>query len=306
MFEDGQVVGGHYKLISRLGVGGMGSVFHAVDTHLNREVALKFLDDDLLEIDEYRRRFIHEGRILASLRHPNIVEVYSLEIEANTNTHFLIMEFAQGKPLSKFLVAGEKKAPLLSCLLQTVNGIDACHKKGIIHRDIKPDNIIISENGQAKIVDFGLAKTDVKITVSGAAMGTATYMSPEQCMGTSNLTPQSDVYALGILLWELLLGKPPFTPAKEIEDPYMAVSVMHMNDAPPLELLQKDSFTGYFAGILGKMLLKDPEGRPEMTEIASFLEQAINKARETDDPPENSPPNLEMRILLGSFPRGRR
>ncbi len=186
MFEKEQIVGGHYKIIGELGAGGMGTVFHALDTHLNREVALKFAHKDLLELEEYRQRFWIEGRILASLHHRNIVSVYSLEIEEKTKAPFLIMEYAPGKPLSSFIREKEQKSKLLPYFLQVVHGIEECHKKGIIHRDIKPDNILI-DDGDLKIVDFGLAKTDIKLTKTGATIGTATYMSPEQCMGTSEV-----------------------------------------------------------------------------------------------------------------------
>lgn len=304
MPEKEQIVGGHYKILGKLGSGGMGTVFHALDTHLNREVALKFAHKDLLELEEYRQRFWIEGRILASLRHPNIVGVHTLEIEENSKAPFLVMEYIAGKPISALIREKEKKSKLLPYFLQAVHGIEACHKKGIIHRDIKPDNFLI-EGEVLKIVDFGLAKTDIKLTKTGATIGTATYMSPEQCMGTSELTPKSDVYALGIIFWELLTGEPPFEADGNSENPFMSLSLMHLNSPPPFDRLRRDIFTNKFVGLIEKMLSKKPEERPELGEIASFLDQAIKDYREPDDAPGGSPPNLDLRITLGSLRKGR-
>jgi serine/threonine-protein kinase len=306
MFKEGDVCGGHYEIIGQLGAGGMGTVFQAMDTHLKRKVALKFAHADLLEQEEYRQRFWIEGRVLASLSHPNIVSVYTLEIEEKSKAPFLVMEYVPGKSLTTCLQENEKKTRLLSYFLETLHGIDACHKNGIIHRDIKPENILILPHG-LKIVDFGLAKTDVKLTKTGATFGTATYMSPEQCLGTSNLTGASDVYALGIILWELLVGVSPFQADANSENSYMALVMMHLNNLPPFERLEKDPLARLFIGILGRMLDKKPEQRPPIDEIAAFLEQILKTYQDpADQAAEALPLNLDVQITLAGLRKGRR
>ena len=220
----------HYKILDELSRGGMGVVYRAVDTKLNREVALKVLPDNLIADPERKRRFTQEAQAAASLEHPNIAVIY--EIDEADGVTFMVMELIRGEKLS---VVIEKERPSLKrsldLCLEVAEGLAEAHDKGIVHRDIKPDNVMLAPNGHAKIIDFGLAKlveplggdeeTEAHTAVRretdpGVVMGTASYMSPEQARG-AKVDHRSDIFSFGIVLYELMSGKPPFQGNSGIE-----------------------------------------------------------------------------------------
>ena len=202
----------HYRITEKLGEGGMGIVYKAQDTKLDRPVALKFLAPHLLRDEEGRKRFEREAKASAKLDHPNICTVYEID-EADGRT-FIVMAFLEGRPLSKRIDEGPLKLPeALSIAIQMAEGLEAAHAKGITHRDIKPDNVMLmsGSRGLVKLMDFGLAQLagSSKLTHEGTTLGTPVYMSPEQALGQST-DQRSDVWGLGVVLHEMVAGRPPF------------------------------------------------------------------------------------------------
>ena len=202
----------HYHITEKLGEGGMGVVYKATDTKLDRPVALKFLAPHLLRDEEGRKRFEREAKAAASLDHPNICTVHEID-EAEGRT-FIVMAFLEGRPLSKKIAEGPFKLPeALSIAIQIAEGLEAAHDKGIVHRDIKPDNVMLMKGsrGFVKLMDFGLAQLaeSSKLTREGTTLGTPIYMSPEQALGDPT-DRRSDVWGLGVVLYEMVAGRPPF------------------------------------------------------------------------------------------------
>lgn len=275
MIKPDQIIGRHYKIIAQLGVGGMGQVYKALDVNLGREVAVKFL----LEADsneEIRQRFINEGRVLATITHRAVISVYASDIDETLNVPFLVMEFVDGKPIDRYRDRYlENQTLLFEHFVELLDGISACHQKGIIHRDIKPANILVNREGQLKILDFGIAKTAKKQTKTGVALGTPHYMAPEQCLGKADVTHKVDVYAIGVMFWEFLTGKLPFDAGDSAADPALAIALMHLNEPPPLEVITSNPSISRFADLLGRMLAKKPADRPEVAEVIETLRKEL-------------------------------
>ena len=218
----------HYKILEKLGEGGMGVVYKAQDTRLDRLVALKFLPDHVAVGSAELERFVQEAKAAAGLSHPNICTIYGIE-EAEKK-HFIVMEFVDGQMLQ------EKKAALsmkqaLDIGIQIADGLAAAHEKGIVHRDIKPENIMIRKDGRVQIMDFGLAKLRgaSRLTKEGSTVGTAGYMSPEQVQGLET-DHRSDIFSLGVLLYEMLTGQPPF---KGMHETAIAYEIINVESPPP-------------------------------------------------------------------------
>jgi len=262
----------HYRIVDKLGEGGMGIVYKARDTKLDRDVALKFLPDHTSMTPENRDRFLQEARSIARLNHPNISQIYSIE-EDNYSNQFIVMEFIEGLDLREILKNDlqfpEEKTPegavdqmpksetIMNYAVQIARGLKAAHKKGIIHRDIKPANILVTRDGELKILDFGLAKISGvdQLTKAGSTLGTITYMSPEQIRG-ENPDPRSDIWSFGILLYEMITGRLPFTGDYEHSIMYSIVNT----DPPPIEVSGMDLPEG-LKQIVYRCISKDPEDR---------------------------------------------
>src|SRR5215208_7198809 len=231
----GKIVDGRYVLGESLGSGGMGEVYLAHDGVLERDVALKVLRSQYAGDEEFAERFRREARSAASLSHPNIVQVYDRG-EAEDGTSYIAMEYVPGGTLKERI--SERGAPdpgvAASLALQIAEALDAAHECGVVHRDIKSQNILLSATGDAKVADFGIARAADETTIShlGDILGTAKYMSPEQATGKP-ATPKSDLYSLGVVLYEMLTGELPYTAESSV-----AVSMKHVNDLlhPPKEL----------------------------------------------------------------------
>ncbi len=200
----------HYKLVSQLGEGGMGVVYKAEDTKLNRQVALKFLAQHLLDDEEAKERFLREAQAAAALHHPNICPVHEIdEVDGKT---FISMAFLKGETLEDRIAQGPLSLKdALEIARQAADGLEAAHEEGIVHRDIKPANIIVDAKGHATIMDFGLARlTEAsRLTKVDTAMGTVAYMSPEQGQGME-VDSRSDLWSLGCVLYEMVSGQRPF------------------------------------------------------------------------------------------------
>ena len=200
----------HYKIVEKLGEGGMGVVYKAEDSKLRRDVAIKFLPNYITKSKEERIRFENEAQAAASLNHPNIATIHAIE-EAD-NQIFIVMEFINGPELKEKIEAGEiTLESSVNIIEQIANGLNAAHQKGIVHRDIKSSNIMLTHSGQVKIMDFGLAKVrgTSQITKIGTTIGTAAYMSPEQAQG-EKADHRADIWAMGVIFYEMLTGQQPF------------------------------------------------------------------------------------------------
>jgi serine/threonine protein kinase len=204
---------GNYRLIERIGAGGMGEVWRAEDTKLLRHVAIKILPPQLALDAEWKERFLREARAIAQVNHPNIATIYS--IDQHGDSFFIAMELIEGEPLSNMIAQGPMTpADAVRVAAHVADGLSEAHEKGIVHRDIKPDNILVSKK-VVKILDFGIAKqiggtADPALTQGGMVLGTPHYMSPEQALGRA-VDARTDIFSLGVVLYEMLSGQKPFT-----------------------------------------------------------------------------------------------
>jgi serine/threonine protein kinase/Tol biopolymer transport system component len=265
----------HYKIVKKLGEGGMGVVYKAEDTKLNRQVALKFLAQHLLDDAEAKERFLREAQAAAALDHPNICTVYEIgDAEGKT---YIAMSFLEGESLEERITEGPlalNKA--LDIARQVADGLQAAHAKGVFHRDIKPANIIISPEGRATIMDFGLARlTEAsRLTKVDTAMGTVAYMSPEQAQGME-VDGRTDIWALGCVLYEMVSGQRPF---QGQYDQALLYEIVHEEPA---------ALTGLRTGVpvelefvVGKCLTKDHDDRPESAkEVSKELRTLAEKLK---------------------------
>ncbi|MDA0564626.1 protein kinase [Streptomonospora sp. S1-112] len=251
----GTVLSGRYRLEEQIGSGGMGTVWRAEDTLLNRPVAVKLLHPAQMAEPTARERFRTEGRITAGLSHPGIAQVY--DYGEQDGRAFLIMELVLGEPLSSILRrnSGLEPSVTLDIVGQAAAALAAAHARGVVHRDIKPGNLLVTEDGTVKLTDFGIARGNesVTLTQTGMVMGTAQYISPEQASGRP-ATFASDLYALGVVAYECLAGQPPFT-----ADTPLALALAHTRDDPPP---LPDHVPDPVAGFVAQLLEKVPDERP--------------------------------------------
>ncbi|HEX9755687.1 MAG TPA: protein kinase [Gemmatimonadales bacterium] len=259
---------GEYEILVELGSGGMATVFLAHDLQLDRRVAIKVMHPSLLIGEDMVERFLLEARTAAGLSHPNIIPIYAVRVQENLL--FFVMKFVEGRPLDSII---RKEAPLPPDMVrqivsQMADALGYAHRHGVIHRDVKPANILISTEGHPVLTDFGIAKVADKhgLTMTGATIGTPTYMSPEQCHAIP-LTGASDQYSLGVMAYEMLTGKPPFD-----ADYAMTVMYKHINESPrPIRETVPDCPPDLSATI-ERMLAKSPEDRfPEIQEVARTI-----------------------------------
>jgi serine/threonine protein kinase len=255
----GYVLDGRYRLIERIASGGMGEVWQGADQILGRPVAVKMLSAAHAGDEQFRARFRAEARYAAALSHPGIARVFDYGDGSPLGGAYLVMELVNGEPLSAILERVGRLAPevTLDIVAQAARALDAAHQAGIVHRDIKPGNLLIMADGTTKITDFGIAKAreaQAALTATGIVMGTALYVSPEQATG-STVTGASDIYSLGVVAYECLTGEPPFM----AEQP-LAIAIMHKHDpVPPLP----GDVPRPVSDLVLAMLAKTPEGRPE-------------------------------------------
>jgi len=252
----GTTLADKYKVIEVLGKGGMGIVYKAEDTKLKRNVALKFLPPELILNEEAKERFVLEAQAAAALSHPNICTIH--EIDEEEGTSFIAMEYVKGQSLKDRIGQGPLGADeALDITIQMAEGLEEAHKKGIIHRDIKSANIMVTEKGQAKVMDFGLAKVKggTLLTREGTTLGTVAYMSPEQARGIE-VDHRSDIWSLGVVMYEMLSGQLPFTGDREASILY---SVVH-EEPKPLKEIKRD-LPPELQQIINRALRKRPESR---------------------------------------------
>ncbi len=234
MSLEGKLLGSRYELVEKIGNGGMSTVYKATDKVLKRDVAVKILRDEFTTDEEFIKRFEAEAQSAARLTHSNIVSIYDVGVEGNL--HYIVMELIQGKTLKEIII--EEKGPLpwkwsVNVAIQIASALETAHRNNIVHRDIKPHNIIITEDGVAKVTDFGIAKavSNSTITAFGTTIGSVHYFSPEHARGGFT-DAKSDLYSLGVVMYEMVTGKVPFD-----ADTPVSVALKHMQEEPeePIE-----------------------------------------------------------------------
>ncbi len=263
----------HYHIIEKLGEGGMGVVYKAQDTKLERFVAIKILPSHLSSDEEAVRRFIHEAKTASALDHAHIGTIHEVD-EAPDGRTFIVMAYYEGETLRERIDRGELGLEeALDLTMQVTLGLSKAHAKGIIHRDIKPSNVIITEDGEAKLVDFGLAKLAgaTRLTRTGSTMGTVSYMSPEQARG-DEVDARSDIWSLGVMLYEMLTGRQPFRGDYE---PAVVYSIM--NEEPEAVSVTRRDVPVAIENIVDKALMKNASERYQTVE--EFL-TALKEQRE--------------------------
>ena len=289
---EGRLIHGRYRLDSRLAQGGMGEVWKGWDIQLNRPVAIKALRSDLTSGEAKLRRLRAEAHNSANLAHPNIAALF--EYYEHDGIGFLIMEYVPSKSLADLYhdhPGGMDPLQLLPILIQTARGLFVAHSHGVVHRDVTPANIMVSDNGDVKITDFGVSYStnQEQITQDGMVVGTAQYISPEQAQG-EQATPRSDIYSLGVVAYEGVAGHRPFTGATPVD-----IAAAHVNDTvPPLP----DSVDFQLREFIMSMLAKDPRDRPADALVVSRTLARIER-RLLDQQTELN----EATIVSGRMPR---
>ncbi len=293
----GKQIAGRYSIVRRLGGGGMGVVYQALDTLLGRDVAVKVLRSHLSEDDAFRRRFAREGRSAASLSHPNIVQMYDVG-ETPEGVPYIVMEYVEGETLEHRIRerGALSEAEAVDIARQVASALVEAHRRGVVHRDIKPLNILVTPDGRAKVADFGIARaaTGATLVNTGTIVGSAHYVSPEQARG-GFVDEKTDVYSLGVVLYEMLTGRTPFQGETAI-----AVALKHLQEdvLPPSDVRDVSPET---EAIVLKALEKDPMRR--YASALAMLEDLQAAQEELRNP---SPVRRKRRRRPKEAGRGRR
>ena len=270
MVKIGMMIGGRYEILEKIGTGGMSDVYKAKCHKLNRFVAVKVLKQEFSENANFVSKFRIEAQAAAGLMHPNIVNVY--DVGEENGIYYIVMELVEGITLKKYI---EKKARLsykeaVSIAIQVSMGIEAAHNNHIIHRDIKPQNIIISKDGKVKVTDFGIAKAATSNTITSNVMGSVHYTSPEQARGGYS-DEKSDIYSLGITMFEMLTGRVPFNGETTV-----AIAIKHIQE----EMVSPKEFVPEIPTSVESIVLKCCQKSPDrryqnMQELITDLKQSL-------------------------------
>ena len=260
----GQKVGGRFVPVSIVGEGGIGIIYKAIQKPLGREVALKVMKDDFMDDEVLRERFLREAEVIASLKHTNIVTLYDCGFDERINVLYMAMDFLTGDTLYKAMKSGLDLGRTVSIFKGIASGLAEAHRNGIIHRDLKPDNVFLTTDSDGnevpQILDFGFARlqgASKKLTQVGVAFGTPHYMSPEQAMGLEKITSGADIYATGVMLFEVVSGHFPYDGKGPME-----VMTKHVRDAIP-ECVPRDGFNvpRSLLQLIERCIQKEPEDR---------------------------------------------
>jgi serine/threonine-protein kinase len=273
----GQVLVDRYELEELVGTGGMSSVFRAHDRLLERKVALKILHEHYTADEDYVERFRREARAVAALSHPNIVTVIDRGDE--NGRQFIVFEYIEGENLKRLI---ERRGPLpvteaLELAVQVARGLSFAHHQGLVHRDVKPQNVLLNGNGEAKVTDFGIARSlgvQRGMTQTGTVLGTSDYIAPEQAQG-QRVDEHTDIYSLGVVLYELLTSKVPFP-----GDNFVAVAMRHINEPPPPIRGERPDVPAHVEAAVQRAMAKDPADRfPTMADFCHELEGCLEDLR---------------------------
>lgn len=289
MLSKGQKINNRYEIVKSIGEGGMANVYLANDKILDRKVAVKVLRGDLSSDDRFIRRFQREALSVSNLSHPNIVEVY--DVGEEDGEYYIVMEYIEGKTLKQLLKKRESLTltEVIDIMTQLTDGIAHAHESYIIHRDIKPQNIMIQDDGRIKITDFGIAMAlnATQLTQTNSVMGSVHYLPPEQASG-KGATVKSDIYSMGILMYELLTGTVPFKGDNAVE-----IALKHMKDKIPSIRKQDPSIPQSVENILMKATAKNPRNRYDSARemhddlVTCLTEEHANDKKITFEYPEN-------------------
>ncbi|MFC3744351.1 serine/threonine-protein kinase, partial [Paractinoplanes deccanensis] len=298
MISPGVTLGGRYRLDERIAGGGMGDVWRGTDEVLGRTVAVKILLPALLDEPGFAERFRGEARTMATINHPGVVDVY--DYGSDQQLAFLVMEYVEGDALSRTLSRVGRLTPArtMALVAQAADALQAAHANGIVHRDVKPGNLLVRPNGTLVLTDFGIARSALvgQLTVAGSVLGTASYISPEQASGAV-ATPASDVYALGVVAYQCLSGHRPFDGATPLE-----IAMKHVRDTPrPLP----GDIPPTVRTIVDRAMAKDPSARwPSASAMAAVARQAAASLATTAAQPAGQPVRSAPPISpAGGFPR---
>ncbi|GIE76225.1 putative serine/threonine-protein kinase PknA [Actinoplanes philippinensis] len=305
MLSAGSLLDNRYRLDDRVATGGMGDVWRGTDVVLGRTVAVKVLRTAMLEDPEFAARFYGEARMMAAFRHPGVVEVYDYasdgDYEGPEKVAYLVMAFVEGDPLSSRVKEGPiGVAETMAIVAQAADALHAAHENGIVHRDVKPGNLIVKPTGAVILVDFGVARSTAMTSVTGlnAIVGTALYMAPEQ-VAKGNLTPATDIYALGAVAYHCIAGRPPFD-----GDNALQVALRHLEDDPdPLP----DHVPYEVRELIARAMAKQPADRfqsaAEFAEAAFAVAGPIDWKRLTGT--SMTAPVSPARVPSGAYPAAR-
>jgi serine/threonine-protein kinase len=287
-------IGGRYRLDRRLGAGGMSTVFLAIDTVLERQVAVKLLAEHLADDEVFVQRFRHEALAAARLQHPNVVQVFDSGQDAPSHRHYIVMEYVDGPSCSDLLREHGQLGveDTVRIIVEACHGLDYAHRAGVVHRDVKPGNLLISnETGAVKLADFGIAKAaeQTRVTQVGSVLGTAAYLSPEQATG-NEAGPPSDIYSLGVCAYQLLTGRLPYEYSSLTE-----LALKQQSESfQPIRRLRPEVPEALDRAIL-VCLARDPESRyGSALELGEALEAGMDGGLTA------ATRRLETRMLAGS------
>ena len=275
-----QVIHGRYRVGDRLGIGGMSTVHRAFDSRLEREVAIKLLAEHLAEDETFVSRFRREALAAARLIHPNIVQVFDFGLDEPTGQHFIVMELVNG-PSCAQLLRDRRTLPIdetLDIIGQASRGLDHAHRNGLVHRDVKPGNLLVSTDGNVKLADFGIARATEQssITQVGAVLGTAAYLAPEQSRG-EEAGPPADIYAMAVVTYQMLAGRLPYEAASLSE-----LTLKQQREAPPPLDAVNPEVPPSLARAVARGLALDAAARYES---ATALGEALRAGERGIDPP---------------------
>jgi len=279
MIMKGQKISDRYQIIKSIGEGGMANVYLAYDTILDRNVAVKILRGDLSNDEKFVRRFQREALSASSLAHPNIVEVY--DVGEDNGEYYIVMEYIEGKHLKSLLKKRGKLtlSEAVDIMMQITDGMSVAHDSYIIHRDIKPQNIMILENGLVKITDFGIAMAmnATQLTQTNSVMGSVHYLPPEQASGQGS-TLQSDIYSMGIVMYELLTGSLPYKGDNAVE-----IALKHLKESIPSIREKLPNLPQSIENIILKSTAKNPKNRyADAREMHNDLLTCMDEERQNE------------------------
>src|SRR4051812_19033773 len=297
-------VGDHYLIENEIGRGGMAVVYRATDLRLNRQVAIKVLPPDVAFNGDVKERFIREAQTAAQLSHPNIVPIYAVDENESAHLVFFVMSLIDGESLGVRL-AREGAWPVdrtVRVLRDVADALAYAHARGVVHRDIKPDNILIDRaSGRPMVTDFGIARAaagETRLTVTGVAVGTPAYMSPEQALGEREIDGRSDLYSLAVVAYHMLVGETPFKAANT-----PAMLVKHVSERPRPLRERRPEVPAYLGVAIDRALAKRPEHRfADAAEFRDALDGGESSSRTRRLPETSIPePHIEAAARLAAY-----